>query len=100
MYVYIVLSAAAAIIWFFLLRRRELDKAPEQHQLASMMIAALTQGSGVQPGDVSAWLREQRWGGGRRAVRVSHALNLARRSLPEVQHPPLLALARMLIAPR
>jgi hypothetical protein len=97
MLVYIVLSAAAAIIWFWMLRRRNLSQAPEQHHLASMMIAALTAGSGVSTEDVSAWLAEQRWSGSKRSVRVSHALGLARANMPEDHHASLLDLARRLI---
>jgi uncharacterized protein YjcR len=100
MYLYIVISAAIAIIWFFALRRRELNKAPEQHHLASMMIAALTNGSGVQPEDVRAWIKEQGWSASRRSVRVSHALGLARANVPEQHQATLLDLARGLISAR
>ena len=96
---YITLAGAAAIILFFVLRRRELDKLPEQHHLASLMIAALTDGSGVAPADVSSWLDAQRWSRSRRSVRVSHALTLAHRSVASGYHPTLLALAQRLIDP-
>jgi uncharacterized protein YjcR len=98
MYVAITIAAAIAIIWFFALRRRELNKAPEQHQLASMMIASLTSGSGVQPSDVHRWVSAQQWSASRRSVRVSHALGLARTNVPEEQQTTLLELARGLIA--
>jgi hypothetical protein len=100
MYLYIVLSAAAAFILFFILRRRELNRAPEQHHLASLMIAAHTAGSGVSAADVLAWVRAQQWSASRRSVRVSHALGLARANVPEEHQAPLLALARGLIAGR
>jgi hypothetical protein len=100
MLLYVTLAAAVAIALFFGLRRRSLDKEPEQHHLASLMIAALTEGSGIQPSHVREWVAEQRWSAPKRSVRVSHALGLARANVPEAGQGPLLDLARGLIAAR
>jgi hypothetical protein len=100
MLLYIVLSAAAAMIGFWYWRRRALNQAPEQHHLASLMIAALTAGSGVQPNDVQAWITDKRWSASTRSVRVSHALGLARTNVAAAGQGPLLDLARALIAGR
>jgi hypothetical protein len=99
-YIAMVFSAAAAIIWFFLLRRRELDKAPEQHQLASMLIAALARDGGVTAQTIRDWIGTQGWSRSRRSVRISHALRLAQPTVPEQHQAALLALARALIAAR
>jgi uncharacterized protein YjcR len=100
MLLYITIAALLFFATFFFARRRELNKAPEQHHLASLMLASLTAGSGVEPADVRVWIDQQGWSASRRSVRVSHALGLARANVPEAHQGTLLKLARGLISAR
>ncbi len=96
MLLYITLAGAAAFVLYFVLRQRALDNAPDQHHLASLMIAALTSGSGVEQRDIERWIADQGWSRARQSVRVHHALGLARGTIAPDHHPVLLELARRL----
>jgi uncharacterized protein YjcR len=100
MLLYVTIAAVIFFVGFFIARRRQLNRAPEQHHLASMMVAALTQESTVKPQDVSAWVNAQGWSASRRSVRVSHALRLAQANVPTEHQATLLDLARRLISTR
>jgi hypothetical protein len=87
-----------AIILYFMRRNAALAKERAQHHLASMLISVAAGQQEVEKADILELLRSKRYSRAHVAVRVNHAVSLAKSAVPRALYDRVVVLAREIIA--
>lgn len=95
-YLLLTLGALGAAVYAFSRRKVYFDKDRNQHHLASMLIAVVTQSEPLGRIDIVNWLEAQNWPAVERQKRVDHAVGLAGTAVSGKIFDDVTALARSL----